>query len=142
MECRNLVRASKNGINTPTVLFADFINRKIYLQFIDNSTQLKEVLKIIYQENNFSNQEKLVTNIVSQLGSAIAKLHNSNIIHGDLTTSNMLLKLRYLNLLYLQVLIDIQIIVSLTLKIISTVIIFLTQLLIKLFLLIISIIFI
>ena len=93
MECRNLVRAAKFGINTPTVLFADTINRKIYMQFVDNSAQIKEVLKNIYY-SDLSKHEILIDKIINQLGTAIAKLHNSNIIHGDLTTSNMLIKLK------------------------------------------------
>ena len=38
---------------------------------------------------------KVIDKIIDQLGSNIAKLHNSDMIHGDLTTSNMLLKLKY-----------------------------------------------
>jgi tRNA A-37 threonylcarbamoyl transferase component Bud32 len=81
------------GINTPTVLFSDLINRKIYLQYIDNSAQLKEVLKLIYY-SDINNHEKLIEKIVFNLGDTLAKLHNCNIIHGDLTTSNMLLKIK------------------------------------------------
>ncbi len=96
LECRNLVRANRQGINTPTVLFSDLVNRKIYLQFVDNSAQLKEVLKIIYY-SDISKYEKLIEKITSQLGENLAKMHNSNIIHGDLTTSNMLLRLNSKN---------------------------------------------
>lgn len=91
LESRNMVRASKNGINTPTVLFADIANRKIYMSYIDNSAQLKEVLKIIYY-SDISKYEKLIDKIANNLGQTVAKMHNSNIIHGDLTTSNILLK--------------------------------------------------
>ena len=93
LECRNLVRASKQGINTPNVLFSDLLNRRIYLQFVDNSCQLKEVLRIIYY-SDISKYEKLIEKIIFHLGETLAKLHNSNIIHGDLTTSNMLLKFK------------------------------------------------
>ena len=81
------------GINTPTVLFSDLINRKIYLEYIDNSAQLKEVLKLIYY-SEINNHDKLIEKIIFHLGETIAKLHNCNIIHGDLTTSNMLLKIK------------------------------------------------
>jgi len=92
-ECRNLVRAYKGGVNTPTVYFCDQINRKIYLQFIDNSAVLKEVLKTIYSTQSFKN-EVLLEKIINSIGENLAKLHNNQIIHGDLTTSNMLLKLK------------------------------------------------
>ena len=98
MECRNLVRAYKIGVNTPTVLFCDQLNRRIYLQFIDNSAVLKEVLRIIYS-SELSIFEVLVDKIINNLGENLAKLHNNQIIHGDLTTSNMLLKLKYITYL-------------------------------------------
>lgn len=34
----------------------------------------------------------LLDNVTSALGRVIAKLHSKNIVHGDLTTSNILLK--------------------------------------------------
>jgi tRNA A-37 threonylcarbamoyl transferase component Bud32 len=61
------------------------------MSYIDNSCQLKEVLKIIYY-SDITCHQILLDKIILQLGETIAKLHNSNIIHGDLTTSNMLLK--------------------------------------------------
>ncbi|MCK5149661.1 Kae1-associated serine/threonine protein kinase [Candidatus Pacearchaeota archaeon] len=56
---------------------------KIKMPFIDGK-KLSEHL------DNFPlKQQKQICN---QLGEAIAKLHDNNIIHGDLTTSNMILK--------------------------------------------------
>jgi TP53 regulating kinase-like protein len=93
-ESRNIARAYKNGIDTPSVLFVDTINRRIYMECIEHSVQLKELLKIIYSGLNISKYEKLIERIIESLGEAIAKLHNCDIIHGDLTTSNMLVKAR------------------------------------------------
>lgn len=92
-ESRNIARAFKCGINTPHLLFVDLLDRKIYMQFIDNSAQLKEVLRIAYL-NDIFNHKAMIEKIYTQLGENLAKLHNSNIIHGDLTTSNMLLKIK------------------------------------------------
>lgn len=91
-ESRNIARAYKNGINVPGLLFIDTINRKIYMQYIDNSVQLKEVLKVIYFSDDITKYDILIDKIITQVGENIAKLHNNDIIHGDLTTSNMLLK--------------------------------------------------
>ena len=46
-ESRNIARCSKIGINVPTIYFVDMLNRKIYMQAIPNSVQLKEILKHI-----------------------------------------------------------------------------------------------
>jgi tRNA A-37 threonylcarbamoyl transferase component Bud32 len=63
------------------------------MQYVDNSSQLKEVLRLIYL-NNHTNYKSLIEKIYTQMGENLARLHNSNIIHGDLTTSNMLLKIK------------------------------------------------
>ncbi len=102
-ESRNIARAYKSGINTPNLLFVDLINRKIFMQYVDNSVQLKEVLRTIFLSNKSSSDTSIVLlryknmleKIYTQMGENLAKLHNSNIIHGDLTTSNMLLKIKY-----------------------------------------------
>lgn len=39
------------------------------------------------------NAGRTVEDLMSSIGSALAKLHSTNIIHGDLTTSNMMLRL-------------------------------------------------
>jgi len=93
-ESRNITRAYKCGINTPHLLFVDILNRKIYMQYVDNSAQLKEVLRLAYLNGNITRHETLVKKIYTLMGENLAKLHNSNIIHGDLTTSNMLLKIK------------------------------------------------
>ena len=65
------------------------------MEYIDNSVQLKELLKIIYFEKDITKYEKLINRIVNNIGESIAKMHNCDIIHGDLTTSNMLVKIKY-----------------------------------------------
>lgn len=62
------------------------------MQYINNASQLKEVLKVIYLSNNIFTYEKLIEKLSTLMGENIARLHNSDIIHGDLTTSNMLLR--------------------------------------------------
>jgi len=73
------------------------------MQYVDNSVQLKEVLRRIFLSNASSadsnvglfRYQKMLEKIYTQMGENLAKMHNSNIIHGDLTTSNMLLKIKY-----------------------------------------------
>lgn len=91
-ESRNIARALKFGINTPHLLFVDMLNRKIFMQYVNNSIQLKELLKIIYSTKD-SKYDTLIEKIVMHLGQNIAKMHDCDIIHGDLTTSNMLVKI-------------------------------------------------
>lgn len=64
------------------------------MQCIENSVQMKELLKVVYSCENLSEFDKLITHIIEDLGNALAKMHNSDIIHGDLTTSNMLVTVK------------------------------------------------
>lgn len=55
---------------------------------------IKELLRVIYINNeNVTKNEKLIEKIILELGTILGKLHNCDIVHGDLTTSNMLIKL-------------------------------------------------
>ncbi|MBL7147421.1 MAG: Kae1-associated serine/threonine protein kinase [Nanoarchaeota archaeon] len=71
----------KADINVPKVLKLDLGNKKIEMEFIDGRL-LKDVL------DGLKNRNK----VCEQIGEEIAKLHDKDIIHGDITTSNMILK--------------------------------------------------
>lgn len=82
-EVKLLTEVRRLGIPTPKILHVDEKNHKIIMENI-NGERLKEYL------NSASLDE--VKSICFQLGKLIGKLHLNNIVHGDLTTSNMILK--------------------------------------------------
>ena len=91
-ESRNLAKLYKIGVNTPYVLFVDLITRKIYMQYIENSVMMKNILRKIYENSDFSVKFNiLLEKIVEFLARDLAKIHNNNVIHGDLTSSNLLM---------------------------------------------------
>jgi len=71
----------KADINVPKVLKLDLNNKKIEMEFI-NGKLLKDCLDDLKNRNE----------VCFQIGEEIAKLHSQDIIHGDITTSNMILK--------------------------------------------------
>lgn len=79
-EARILERL-KNKINVPKVLSLDEKNKKIELEYIEGD-KLADVL------DNLKNKEE----ISKLIGIETARMHDENIIHSDLTTSNMILK--------------------------------------------------
>ncbi|MCS4542163.1 MAG: KEOPS complex kinase/ATPase Bud32 [Euryarchaeota archaeon] len=80
-ETKLITDARRAGVPTPIIFEIDRKNTTIVMQYIEGE-RLRELL------------EKLPDNqraeICEKVGQQIGKLHNSKIIHGDLTTSNMI----------------------------------------------------
>jgi len=81
-EAKILEKVSKI-IDVPKVIKLDEKNKEIILEFIDGK-KLSENL------NSFPLKEQ--KEIMGKIGESVAKLHLAGIIHGDLTTSNMIYK--------------------------------------------------
>ncbi|MEM4259146.1 MAG: KEOPS complex kinase/ATPase Bud32 [Candidatus Pacearchaeota archaeon] len=79
-ESKLLEKASKI-ISVPKLIKINEKTKEIEMQFLEGK-KLSDYL------DNLSNAEE----ICKAIGENIAKLHDANIIHGDLTTSNMILK--------------------------------------------------
>lgn len=77
----NLLERAGKIINTPKVLKVEKF--QIYQEFIDGD-KLSQTLN--------SYPEKKQFDTMKQLGKEVAKIHENDIIHGDLTTSNTILK--------------------------------------------------
>jgi len=88
-ETRLLVASKKAGIKTPYVFEVDLENHIIIMENI-NGEKVKEVL---YKGILLDEKLKLVYTI----GELVGKLHKNDIIHGDLTTSNIIF---YKDILY------------------------------------------
>ena len=93
-ESRNIARASKLGVNVPTLYFVDLLDRKIYMEYLENSCQLKEILESIYSLKDISQYETFLEKISNDLGNILSKLHSGDLIHGDLTPSNIILRIK------------------------------------------------
>lgn len=74
--------AKKAGVPTPTIFLVDLANTAIIMEFIEGK-QVKQLLGEIIENKRRS--------LCIKIGELIGKLHENGIIHGDLTTSNMIL---------------------------------------------------
>jgi Kae1-associated kinase Bud32 len=78
-ETKILEKLSKK-INVPKIISSDENKAEIKMEYI-NGKKLAEILeKTEYKK------------VAEKIGKTLAKMHNEDIIHGDLTTSNILLK--------------------------------------------------
>ncbi len=82
-EVKLLRDARMVGVLTPQILHVDKLNYKIIMEFIDG-IRVKDFL------NDAKKGE--IEFLCEQIGRSIGKMHAADIVHGDLTTSNMILK--------------------------------------------------
>ncbi|MCW4045917.1 MAG: Kae1-associated kinase Bud32 [Candidatus Bathyarchaeota archaeon] len=73
--------AKKAGVATPTIFLVDVKNTAVTMEFIEGK-QVKQLLNYLSP----SEQRELCVRV----GELIGKLHAHGLIHGDLTTSNMI----------------------------------------------------
>lgn len=81
-ESQLLNYAKEAGVPTPLIYQVDLANSNIIMEFIEG-IQVKQIL------NDLSPKERC--NLSNHIGKLIGHLHKHNLIHGDLTTSNMIL---------------------------------------------------
>ena len=84
IESRLLIAAKKFGVSTPYIYEIDQKNATIVMERIDGDI-VKDVLN-----SDLTDIKKIA--IVKEIGQLVGKLHSGEIIHGDLTTSNILLR--------------------------------------------------
>jgi TP53 regulating kinase-like protein len=73
--------AKKAGVPTPTIFLVDKKNATIIMEYI-NGTQVKKLLSKVSEP-----EQQL---LCAEIGRLIGRLHKTGIVHGDLTTSNMI----------------------------------------------------
>ncbi|NYT04010.1 MAG: Kae1-associated kinase Bud32 [Candidatus Methanofastidiosa archaeon] len=80
-EAKIINKAKSHGVFSPSLYLVDLKEKSIVMEYI-NGTRLKEYLS----------SKGLDREIGHQIGSSVGCMHKAGIIHGDLTTSNMILK--------------------------------------------------
>ncbi|MEM3703203.1 MAG: KEOPS complex kinase/ATPase Bud32, partial [Candidatus Bathyarchaeia archaeon] len=80
-ESQLMYEAKKAGVPTPTIYLVDVKNATIIMEFIEGE-QVKQLLAKV--------PEKQRQQLCRKIGELIGRLHKNGIVHGDLTTSNMI----------------------------------------------------
>ncbi|XP_024535299.1 EKC/KEOPS complex subunit bud32 [Selaginella moellendorffii] len=85
-EARCMTKARKLGVRTPALFAVDAVTRSITFEFVTGSS-----VKDILLQSGFPTPGGELERIAAQIGVSIARIHDGGLIHGDLTTSNMLI---------------------------------------------------
>jgi Kae1-associated kinase Bud32 len=83
LEVKLITEARALGLSTPIVFDVDTEESQITMEYIDGE-RVKDVLP------TFGEKERV--ELCKRIGGYVGTLHKNDIIHGDLTTSNMILK--------------------------------------------------
>ncbi|KAK8954357.1 hypothetical protein KSP39_PZI002842 [Platanthera zijinensis] len=87
-EARCMTKARKVGVPTPVLYSIDPLFHTLTLEFVEG----KSVKDLLLDFGLHGLNEEVVHEIAAQIGDVIAKLHDGGLIHGDLTTSNMIMR--------------------------------------------------
>ena len=85
-EVRVLVKLRKEGVGVPGVLGVDVEGGVVVVEWVAGVV-VKEVIR-----TRSGGDEGEVKGLLRRIGEAVGKLHKAGVVHGDLTTSNMMLR--------------------------------------------------
>uniref|UniRef100_A0A1A8LUL8 non-specific serine/threonine protein kinase n=2 Tax=Nothobranchius TaxID=28779 RepID=A0A1A8LUL8_9TELE len=89
-EVRSILRCRRAGISAPVVYFVDYTSHCIFMEEIAGSSTVRDHIVSTQQANSCKELE--LQQLAERIGRILAKMHDEDVIHGDLTTSNMLLR--------------------------------------------------
>jgi TP53 regulating kinase-like protein len=81
-EAKLMTEARLHGVSVPIIYDVDQEKGVITMEYL-RGKRIKDIL------NNLSEKERI--SVCKKIGESIASLHNNDLIHGDITTSNMIL---------------------------------------------------
>ncbi|KAL8619475.1 hypothetical protein ACOMHN_011826 [Nucella lapillus] len=98
-EVRAMLRCRTNGIRTPAVYMVDTESSAIYMEWVQPSVTVREFIADVQHARLGDDQHTRLSDdpllkLAAKVGQVIGTAHRHNIVHGDLTTSNMLLSPR------------------------------------------------
>jgi TP53 regulating kinase and related kinases len=92
-EQKAIQRCSTAGVVTPKLLNVDFNTRKMYMEYLEEAITAKLFIDQRIGDGK-KESEIALKSLGDTIGLVIRKMHDHNIIHGDLTTSNMMIRLK------------------------------------------------
>lgn len=81
-EAKLIAESRGVGVSVPLIYDIDLRNGIIIMEYLDGN-RVKDILNVVDESER--------KRICQMIGESVARLHNHDIIHGDITTSNMIL---------------------------------------------------
>lgn len=93
-EARSLLRCKLIGIRTPTIYLTDIDNGLLVLEYLTDAVTCRDFIRQSWDMRESDDIKQEFSNLAKEIGKSVSILHKNNIIHGDLTTSNILVESR------------------------------------------------
>ncbi|XP_064547443.1 EKC/KEOPS complex subunit TP53RK [Drosophila montana] len=79
------------GILAPRILHSDLTSHKLYMEYFGSAQTAKQFIQKTVAESTDEQAKQRLEELCTRIGGIIGRMHANNIIHGDLTTSNILI---------------------------------------------------
>ncbi|KAG5439766.1 hypothetical protein PCANB_000048 [Pneumocystis canis] len=89
VEARLLYKCYKGGVSCPAIYFVDLKKGELWSEWIEGKTLKDELLE---WENNINIHQQDYIQIMTSIGRNIGQMHQLDVVHGDLTTSNIMVR--------------------------------------------------
>eukprot|EP01064_Diplonema_japonicum_P034237 TRINITY_DN7034_c0_g2_i2.p1 TRINITY_DN7034_c0_g2~~TRINITY_DN7034_c0_g2_i2.p1 ORF type:complete len:212 (+),score=54.35 TRINITY_DN7034_c0_g2_i2:56-637(+) len=83
-EAKSLAKCRKLGIRVPVVYYCDMAEMRIVMEYVPGRPVREHI------EHSTPSDSAAKQALATKIGETLAKMHNGEIVHGDLTTSNMM----------------------------------------------------
>lgn len=90
-EARAMLKCRKAGIKAPLPYFVNYDTHEIYMEDVVNTITLRQHIDHLLKEDQDGSRDQL-NNVAQQVARMLVRLHTINLVHGDLTTSNILIE--------------------------------------------------
>lgn len=90
-EARILAKCRRDGVRVPTVYALDEAQGWLMLEWIPGAPVRAGINARLGSRTEGIAQDEALKGLMRKIGAAVGKLHKIGIVHGDLTTSNMML---------------------------------------------------
>jgi TP53 regulating kinase and related kinases len=91
-EQKAIQRCAAAGVLTPKLFNVDFNQRKIFMEYLEDTTTAKVYIDKQIAAGESEESKAALRNLGETIGFVVRRMHDHNIIHGDLTTSNMMIR--------------------------------------------------
>lgn len=90
-EARILAKCRRDGVRVPAIYAVDESAGWLMLEWIPGAPVRARINETLGTRTEGIEQDERLLALMRKIGAAIGKLHKNGIVHGDLTTSNMML---------------------------------------------------